>query len=173
MAQIAKTEADMAASSAKDAGDKVAELGKQTTARQPRSPATPPAKPRPSSAKVCSQCARPSMPRPKSARTPPDAPRKAWLRSTRACSICSTSRPGTMSSVLQTLAQPANWGKAVQLQSEFLSASLQRAAQFARRYVEVSQAVDELSADDRARSDPASLSMGRPWPSPARDRHAD
>ena len=43
--------------------------------------------------------------------------------------------------VLQTLAQPANWGKAVQLQSEFLKASLQRAAQFARRYVEVSQAV--------------------------------
>ena len=43
--------------------------------------------------------------------------------------------------VVQTLAQPANWGKAVELQSEFLSASLQRAAQFARRYVEVSQAV--------------------------------
>ena len=43
--------------------------------------------------------------------------------------------------VLQTLAQPANWGKAVQLQNEFLSASLQRAAQFAWRYVEVSQAV--------------------------------
>ena len=33
MAQIAKTEADMAASSAKDAGDKVAELGKQTLAQ--------------------------------------------------------------------------------------------------------------------------------------------
>ena len=43
--------------------------------------------------------------------------------------------------VLQTLAQPANWGKAVELQSEFLSASLQRAAQFAWRYVEVSQAI--------------------------------
>jgi hypothetical protein len=39
------------------------------------------------------------------------------------------------------LAQPANWGKAVELQSEFLSANLQRAAQFAWRYVEVSQAI--------------------------------
>jgi hypothetical protein len=40
----------------------------------------------------------------------------------------------------QTLAQPANWGKAAQLQSEFLRTSWQRAGQFARRYVEVSQA---------------------------------
>jgi hypothetical protein len=42
--------------------------------------------------------------------------------------------------VFQTLAQPANWGKAAQLQSEFLRTSWQRAGQFARRYVEVSQA---------------------------------
>ena len=43
--------------------------------------------------------------------------------------------------LFQALAQPANWGKAAQLQSEFLRTSLQRAAQFTRRYVEVSQAV--------------------------------
>ena len=42
--------------------------------------------------------------------------------------------------LFQALAQPANWGKGPQLQSEFLRTSLQRAAQFTRRYVEVSQA---------------------------------
>ncbi len=42
--------------------------------------------------------------------------------------------------LFQALAQPANWGKAAQLQSEFLRTSWQRAGQFARRYVEVSQA---------------------------------
>jgi hypothetical protein len=42
--------------------------------------------------------------------------------------------------LFQTLAQPTNWGKATHLQNEFLRASWQRAAQFARRYVEVSQA---------------------------------
>jgi hypothetical protein len=42
--------------------------------------------------------------------------------------------------VLQALAQPANWGKAAQLQSEFLRTSWQRAGQFTRRYVEVGQA---------------------------------
>ena len=43
--------------------------------------------------------------------------------------------------LFQTLAQPTNWGKAAQLQNEFLRTSWQRAAQFARRYVEVSQTV--------------------------------
>ena len=42
--------------------------------------------------------------------------------------------------LFQTLAQPTNWGKATHLHNEFLRASWQRAAQFARRYVEVSQA---------------------------------
>ena len=42
--------------------------------------------------------------------------------------------------LFQTLAQPTNWGNATHLQNKFLRASWQRAAQFARRYVEVSQA---------------------------------
>ena len=43
--------------------------------------------------------------------------------------------------LFQTLAQPSNWGKAAQLQNEFLRDSWQRAARFAQRYVEVSQTV--------------------------------
>ena len=43
--------------------------------------------------------------------------------------------------LFQTLAQPTNWGKAARFQDEFLRASWQRAARFARRYVEVGQAV--------------------------------
>ena len=65
MAQIAKTEADMATSSAKDAGDKVAELGKQTTAAAAEITRDAAGQAETSSAKVCSQCARPSLPRPK------------------------------------------------------------------------------------------------------------
>jgi hypothetical protein len=43
--------------------------------------------------------------------------------------------------LFQALAQPANWRKGPQLQSEFLRTSFQRAAQFTWRYVEVGQAV--------------------------------
>ena len=43
--------------------------------------------------------------------------------------------------VFQASAQPANWGEAAQLQSEFLRTSLQRAARFTRRYFEIGQAV--------------------------------
>ena len=43
--------------------------------------------------------------------------------------------------LVQALTQPANWGQAAQLQSEFLRASLLRTAQFTQRYVEVGQAV--------------------------------
>ena len=43
--------------------------------------------------------------------------------------------------LVQALAQPTNWGKGPQLQSEFLRTSFQRAAQFTRRYVQVSQTV--------------------------------
>ena len=43
--------------------------------------------------------------------------------------------------IFQALAQPANWGQAAQLQSEFLQASLKRTAQLTRRYVEIGQAV--------------------------------
>jgi hypothetical protein len=43
--------------------------------------------------------------------------------------------------LFQALAQPTNRGKAAQLQDAFLRTSWQRAARFARRYAEVSQAV--------------------------------
>jgi len=43
--------------------------------------------------------------------------------------------------LVQALSQPAKWGQAAQLQSEFLRASLRRTAQFTQRYVEVGQAV--------------------------------
>ena len=43
--------------------------------------------------------------------------------------------------LVQALAQPAKWGQAAKLQSEFLRASFQRTAQFTQRYVEVGQAV--------------------------------
>ena len=62
--------------------------------------------------------------------------------------------------LFQTLAQPSNWGKAAQLQNEFLRTSWQRAAQFARRYVEVGQAA-MTSALSTAR-DQASKRLSRP-----------
>jgi len=141
MAQIAKTEADMAASSAKDAGDKVAELGKQTIAQA--------AEITRDAASHAETFVREGL---QSVRPTVDAAAEVGQNTAR------RAREGMAENnqnlldllneqarhnvhVLQTLTQPANWGKAVQLQSEFLKASLQRAAQFARRYVEVSQAV--------------------------------
>ena len=53
--------------------------------------------------------------------------------------------------LFQSLAQPANWGKAAQLQSEFLRTSWQRAGQFTRRYVEVSQAMMNPALSTTAR----------------------
>ena len=141
MAQIAKTEADMATSSAKDAGDKVAELGKQTTAEA--------AEITRDAAGQAETFVRKGL---QSVRPTVDAAAEVGQNTARRAQegmaeinqslldvLHEQARHNVQ--VLQTLAQPANWGKAVQLQSEFLGASLQRAAQFARRYVEVSQAV--------------------------------
>jgi hypothetical protein len=141
MAQIAKTEADMAASSAKDAGDKVAELGKQTTAA-----ATEITRDAASQAEAFVrkglQSVRPTVAA--AAEVGQNTARRAQEGmaeiNQRLLDVLHEQDRHNVQ-VLQTLAQPANWGKAVQLQGEFLSASLQRAAQFARRYVEVSQAV--------------------------------
>jgi hypothetical protein len=141
MAQIAKTEADMAASSAKDAGDKVTELGKQTTAaaaeitRDAASQAE-------AFARKGLQSVRPTVDA--AAEVGQNTARRAQegmaeINQSLLALLNEQARHNVH--VLQTLAQPANWGKAVQLQSEFLSASLQRAAQFAWRYVEVGQAV--------------------------------
>jgi hypothetical protein len=141
MAQIAKTEADMAASSAKDAGDKVAELGKQTIAkaaditRDAASQAE-------SFVREGLQSVHPTVDA--TAEVGQNTVRRAQegmaeINQSLLALLNEQARHNVH--VLQTLAQPANWGKAVQLQSEFLSASLQRAAQFAWRYVEVGQAV--------------------------------
>ena len=141
MAQIAKTEADMAASSAKDAGDKVTELGKQTTVaaaaitRDAASQAE-------TFVRKGLQSVRPTV----------DAVAEVGQNTARRAQEGVTEINQSLLDLLnkqarhnvhvvQTLAQPANWAKAVQLQRDFLSASLQRAAQFARRYVEVSQAI--------------------------------
>ena len=141
MAQIAKTEADMATSSAKDAGDKVAELGKQTTAaaaeitRDAASQAE-------AFVRKGLQSVRPTVAA--AAEVGQNTARRAqegMAETNQSLLDVLHEQARHNVQVLQTLAQPANWGKAVQLQSEFLGASLQRAAQFARRYVEVSQAV--------------------------------
>ena len=139
MAQIARTEADKATDAAKTASDNVAELGKRTTERRPRSCARPPAKPRTRHEAACSPCGRRSMPRPRWSRKPSAAPGKAWPRSTRPDGAPHGADQDNVQ-LFQTLAQPTNWGQAAQLQNEFLRTSWQRAAQFARRYVEVGQA---------------------------------
>ena len=141
MAQIAKTEADKAASSAKDAGDKVTELGKQTTAaaaaitRDAASQAE-------TFVRKGLQSVRPTVDA--AAEIGQNTARRAQegmaeINQSLLDVLHEQARHNVH--VLRTLTQPASWGKAVQLQSEFLSASLQRAAQFARRYVEVSQAI--------------------------------
>ena len=141
MAQIARTEADKAANSAKDAGDKVAELGKQTTDKA--------AEITRDAASQAETFARRGF---QSVRPTVDAVAEVGQNTARRAQEGMTEINQSLLDLLneqtrhhvqvvQTLTQPANWGKAVQLQSEFLSASLQRAAQFARRYVEVSQAI--------------------------------
>ena len=135
MAQIAKTEADKAASSAKNAGDKIAELGKQITdkAAGQAENACPQRLP------VC--CVRRSMPGPRWGRRPPERAQAGMTEINQNLVELLNEQARHNVQVFQTLAQPSNWGKAAQLQSEFLRTSWQRAAQFARRYVEVSQAV--------------------------------
>ena len=141
MAQIAKTEADKAASSAKDAGDKVTELGKQTTAAA--------AEITRDAASQAETFVRKGL---QSVRPTVDAVAEVGQNTARRAQEGVTEINQSLLDMLneqarhnvqvvRTLAQPANWGKAVQLQSAFLSASLQRAAQFVQRYVEVSQAV--------------------------------
>ena len=74
MAQIARTEADKAASSAKDAGGKIAELGKQTADKAAEITRDAAARPRPLSAAACSLRVRRSMPGPRWRRRPLVAP---------------------------------------------------------------------------------------------------
>lgn len=141
MAQIAKTEADKAASSAKDAGDKVAELGKQTTAAAAENTrdATSQAE---TFVRKGLQSVRPAVD------TAVEVGQNTARRAQEGMAEVNQSLLELLNEqarhnvqVLQTLAQPAKWSKAAELQSEFLRASLQRAAQFAWRYLEVSQAI--------------------------------
>ena len=141
MAQIAKTEADKATSGAKDAGDRIAELGKQTTAKAAEIT-------RDTAGQAETFVRRGLQSVPPTVDAAAEIGQNTARRAQEGMAEINQSLLDLFNEqarhnvqVLQTLAQPANWGKAVQLQNEFLSASLQRAAQFAWRYVEVSQAV--------------------------------
>ena len=107
MAQIAKTEADKAASSAKDAGDKVAELGKQTTDKAAGS-----SRERcPRRLAVC--CVRRSMPGPRSAQKTAGRAQAGMAEINQSLLDLLNQQARHNVQVVQTLAQPSNWGKAV------------------------------------------------------------
>ena len=149
MAQIARPEADKV-DTARNARNEIAELGKQITDE---------------AAGQAENVARSSF---QSARQAVDAGAEVGRKIAGRAEVGMTEINQSLVELLnqqarhnvqlfQTLAQPTNWGKAAQLQNEFLRTSWQRAAQFARRYVEVSQAVDDLGAVDRSRSGRESL----------------
>ena len=133
MAQIARPEADKAADAARKARNEIAELGKQMTDQ---------------AAGQAENLARSGF---QSARQAVDAGGEVGQKIAERAEAGMTEVNQNLVELLteqtkhnvqlfQTLAQPSNWGKAAQLQNEFLRTSWQRAAQFARRYVEVSQA---------------------------------
>lgn len=133
MAQIARPEADKAADAARNARNEIAELGKKITEQ---------------TAGQAENLARRGI---QSARQAVDAGSEMGEKlAERAKADVSKVNQNLLQllteqtrhnvQLLQTLAQPSNWGKAAQLQGEFLRTSWQRAAQFAQRYVEVSQA---------------------------------
>ena len=134
MAQIARPEADKAADAARNARNEIAELGKQITDK---------------AAGQAENVARSSF---QSARQAVDAGAEVGRKIAGRAEVGMTEINQSLVELLnqqarhnvqlfQRLAQPTNWGKAAQLQNEFLRTSWQRAAQFARRYVEVSQTV--------------------------------
>ena len=134
MAQIARPEADKVADAARNARNEIAELGKQITDE---------------AAGQAENVARSSF---QSARQAVDAGAEVGRKIAGRAEVGMTEINQSLVELLnqqarhnvqlfQTLAQPTNWGKAAQLQNEFLRTSWQRAAQFARRYVEVSQTV--------------------------------
>ena len=134
MAQIARPEADKAADAARNVRNEIAELGKQITD---------------DAAGQAENVARSSF---QSARQAVDAGAEVGRKIAGRAEVGMTEINQSLIELLnqqarhnvqlfQTLAQPTNWGKAAQLQNEFLRTSWQRAAQFARRYVEVSQTV--------------------------------
>jgi hypothetical protein len=134
MAQIAKTEADKAASSANYAGDKIAELGKQVADKA--------AGQAENAARRGFQFAGQAV------NAGAEVGQKIAGRAQAGTTEINQSLVELLNQqarhnvqLFQTLAQPSNWGKAAQLHSEFLRTSWQRATQFTQRYVEVSQTV--------------------------------
>jgi hypothetical protein len=134
MAKIARTEADKEAEITRNARTEIAALGKQV------------------SDKTASQAENVAYGGFQSARQAVDAGAEAGQKIAGRAEVGMTEINQSLVELLteqtkhnvqlfQALAQPTNWGKGPQLQSEFLRTSFQRAAQFARRYVEVGQAV--------------------------------
>jgi hypothetical protein len=141
MAQIARTETDKATNPAKNASDNVAELVKRATDKAAEV-----------TRELTGQVENVARSGFQSVRQAVDAAAEAEQKTARHAvtgaaeinqSLVELLTEQTKHNVqlFQALAQPTNWGKGPQLQSEFLRASFQRAAQFTRRYVEVSQAV--------------------------------
>ena len=141
MAQIARTEADKATNPAKNASDNVAELGKRATDKAAEV-----------TRELTGQAENVARSGFQSVRQAADAAaeveRKTARRAGDGVAEINQSLVDLLTEqakhnvqLFQALAQPANWRKGPQLQSEFLRTSFQRAAQFTRRYVEVGQAV--------------------------------
>jgi hypothetical protein len=130
MAQIARTEADKATDAARTAGDKAAEVTREA-AGQAGNVARSGFQSVRQAVDAAAEVER------KTARCAGDG--MAEINRTLVDLLAEQTRHNVQ--VFQALAQPANWGEAAQLQSEFLRTSLQRAARFTRRYFEVGQAV--------------------------------
>jgi hypothetical protein len=139
MAQVARIEADKARN-AKDAGDKAAELGKQATEKVAES-----------TRDAVAQAEAVADHGYRSVRQAADAVAEAGQDTLRLGekglaevnhSLLDLLNQQTRHNVqvAQTLAQPANWSRAIEVQNEFLRASLERATQFGQRYVAASQA---------------------------------
>lgn len=127
MAQIARTEVDKAASSAKDAGGKIATKAAVQAENVVRGGFQSARQAVDAGAEVAQETA---------------GRANAGMNEINQNMVELLSQQARHNvQLFQTLAQPSNWGKAAQLQNEFLRDSWQRAARFAQRYVEVSQTV--------------------------------
>jgi hypothetical protein len=141
MAQIARNTADKATTAAKNATDNVAEAGKRTsdkTAEVMRETAGQTANAVRDSLRVVRQAADAAAEVEQETVSRAGAGMAELNRE-----LLDLLHQQTRDNVqlVQALAQPAKWGQAAKLHSEFLRASLQRTAQFTQRYVEVGQAV--------------------------------
>ena len=141
MAQIARNTADKATTAAKNATDNVAEAGKRTsdqTAEVRRETAGHAANTVRDGLRVVRQAADAAAEVEENTVSRTGA---GMAELNRALVDLLQQQTRDNVQLVQALAQPAKWGQAAQLQSEFLRASFQRTAQFTQRYVEVGQAV--------------------------------